>query len=114
MYVCMHIPSSNFILFVAVTKTYYVLGGQHIFVAASEIGKELDKGRQQPPTWTRSFSCSVIRAETSLAVRQIIAGKLQSQQASVSEQGLFERGLKPIYRFILPMKIEYSFIVCIY
>ena len=77
--------------FIAVSGKYYILSGQHRYSAARTIHNNyLDKS-QQPPSWTSTFRCTVVKASASLSERQLVAGKTQSKQTTVLDTPLADR-----------------------
>lgn len=73
------------------TGHYYILSGQHRFAAARKVAEEALKKAKVVPSWAQIFKCSVVKPETTLLQRQVIAGKVQQQQSTVHESALSER-----------------------
>lgn len=60
-------------------------------MAAQRIGKLATDKAQTPPEWTRTFRCRVIKPDTDVTIRQIIAGKTQALQESVHGMAFSDR-----------------------
>ena len=65
------------------TGKYYIISGQHRFQAAQQTAKKAAEKALPAPSWTQRFRCHVVKADTSVETRQIIAGKTQALQESV-------------------------------
>ena len=73
------------------TGKFYILSGQHRFQAARKLAAKLESEAKTVPLWAKTFSCTVVRKETSLETRQIIAGRVQATQGAVVDPTLSER-----------------------
>ncbi len=73
------------------TGKYFIISGQHRFVAAQRLAKKAADKALAPPGWTQRFRCHVIKADTTVEVREVIAGKTQAQQESVHGMAFSDR-----------------------
>ena len=69
-------------LFFSATGTYWILSGQHTYCAAEQIRKEHMSDKKEVPEWTRLFRCRIMREDTDIRVRRLMAGKEQARALS--------------------------------
>ena len=62
----------------------YAIGGQHIYTAAMQHHKEMEKKDLPLPTWTKEFEAFEIKCGTPLPIRRKLAGLQQVQTTSSS------------------------------
>ena len=71
--------------FVATGK-FYILSGQHRFKAARKLAQQMESEARTAPAWARTFTCTVVRKETSLEMRQVKADTSDSEVSSLSSE----------------------------
>ena len=59
---------------------YYVLGGQHVFTAALQLGDDRERAGLGRLPWQEHFVAHVLKSDLDLDTREMIAGKHQRQQ----------------------------------
>ena len=58
---------------------FWILSGQHSYMAAAEMRVEAGKKARAVPEWTKAFRCKVIKADTELGILREIAGREQAR-----------------------------------
>ena len=61
------------------TAVYWILNGQHKYLAAMDHRALAIKRGDPPPSWTTTFTCTVIKKDTPLTMVQRIAGRQQAK-----------------------------------
>ena len=79
---------------------YWILGGQHIFTAANNMGKVRAEAGMPRLPWQELFTCHVVRCGTSVDRRELIAGKHQTGQVRIHAYTLSYR----ILTILLPTR----------
>ena len=67
----------------AATGKYVVLSGQHSFEAARRIAEKAETDRKPIPNFCSHFRCLLLKQDTDVETRELIAGLEQSRQANV-------------------------------
>ena len=62
---------------------YWILGGQHIFTAATILGTRTAEAGMPRKPWQELFTCHVVTPGTSVDRRELIAGKHQTAQVRI-------------------------------
>lgn len=70
---------------------YFVLSGQHRVEAARQVAADAERAARPVPSWTQTFRCRVVKADTSLAQRQLVAGRIQARDSTVLDMTTAER-----------------------
>ena len=88
-----HCHCTAYVLTVAVCLAgfWYAVGGQHIYTAAMQHRKEMEKKNHPLPTWTKEFEAFEIKRGTPLPIRRQLGGLHQVQTTSSSVSTTSER-----------------------
>ena len=76
----LHFPDGHWVL----------IGSQHVVRAAVQIREEYEKDERQLPNWLTHLDARVIKKDTSLSVRQTIAGENNAVSGDNEPLGLAE------------------------
>ena len=77
------LPPTAGVLFATATGKYWILNGQHAYTVSQEVREEAAGKGQQPPGWTTSFRCLIIKDDTPLPEVRRIAGRQQARSQGV-------------------------------
>ena len=108
------------------TGQYFLLAGQHQFVAAQAIRRSLEKANRAVPSWCTKFRCRVLRPDLDQGTLQRIAAQEEAKECSVAAmtfaQTMFwywkerqriiqeakERGEKPMANRVMTLRVTYD------
>ena len=67
------------------TQSFWIVGGQHSFVATQRIKEDKVHRGHPVPRWCVLFRCTVVKADTSVSDVQTVAGQAQAQSGNVQQ-----------------------------
>ena len=62
---------------------YVIIDGQHKFSAAQAVRQRYLTANKQPPSWTETFRCTIIKPTKDISLLQRIAGRQQAKHEAV-------------------------------
>lgn len=69
--------------FSVATQSYYIVAGQHSFLASQRVREQRSRRGHPTPRWALLYRCTVVKADVSVSDVEMVAGRQQAQAANV-------------------------------
>ena len=67
------------------TQKYWVVAGQHSFLASNRIRQQCIADSKAVPRWTTTFRCYIVKPEATVDDIEMLSGRVQAQTANTAQ-----------------------------